>query len=76
MNNARLETSERLQRVYLLLKGATRPLTTLEIIQGANVVAVSAAISELRQCDIAIDCECIKKGKSAVYIYSLNRGRI
>lgn len=56
MQAAKLERSERLQRVARLLRETRRPLSTMEIIQGANVCAVSAIISELRENGMKIDC--------------------
>lgn len=70
MNNAKLERSDRLQRVYALLRSSERPISTMEIIQGANVCAVNSTISELRRNNIGIKCECLNK----VFYYSLDRG--
>lgn len=69
MNAARLEKSARLQRVYAALQkhGA---LTTMQIIQTANVCAVNSIISELRANNIRIDCKCLEPG---VYQYRLER---
>ena len=55
MHAASLKNSDRLQRVASLLKSG-RPYTTMEIIQKARVVAVSAAVSELRQQGMDIVC--------------------
>ena len=55
MNAANLKNSDRLQRVAKLLKSG-RPYTTLEIVQKARVLAVSAVISELRQQGMDIVC--------------------
>lgn len=57
MQAAKLERSDRLQRVAKLLRKTRRPLSTMEIIQGANVCAVSAIISELRENGMKIDCQ-------------------
>lgn len=56
MHHARLEKSPRLQRVKAVLNRHKRPLTTMEIIEKAKVVAVNSAISELRQNGMVIDC--------------------
>jgi len=68
VHNAKLENSNRLQRVYSLLQSG--PKTTMQIIQEAGVCAVNSIISELRVNGITIHCECIRKG---VYKYSLGR---
>jgi hypothetical protein len=67
MNNAKLERSARLQRVFRLLKNADRPLSTMEIIRGANVAALTATISELRRNGISIKCESYNK----IFYYQL-----
>lgn len=68
MYSAKLESSDRLQRVYeCLMQG---PKTTLQLIQEAGVCAVNSIIDELRDNGISIDCKCIKKG---VYQYRLER---
>lgn len=56
MHSAHLSKSERLQRVAELL-GDGRPRTTLDIIKGANVCAVSAVVSELRTQGLIITCQ-------------------
>lgn len=66
MNSAKLNRSERLQRVYKALK--QRPMTTMEIIQNAGVCAVSSIISEIRLNGIEIACRQMGRG---VYQYSL-----
>lgn len=55
MNSARLSTSARLQRVDRLLADG-RERTTLEIMQGAQVCAISSIISELRENSRIIHC--------------------
>lgn len=68
MHSARIENSDRLQRVYnRLLQG---PATTLDIIRDTSVCAVSSIISELRANKIDINCECVRRG---VYRYNLAR---
>ena len=56
MNAANFDKSDRLQRVYKLLKKGGE-YTTLEIIQRAGVCAVNSIISELRQQGYQITCQ-------------------
>ena len=56
MNAAKIEKSDRLQRVLQLLKKGGE-YTTLEIIQKAGVCAVNSIISELRQHGYKINCQ-------------------
>lgn len=56
MNAANFDKSDRLQRVYKLLKRGGE-FTTLEIIQRAGVCAVNSIISELRQQGYQITCQ-------------------
>ena len=67
MHYAKLDKSDRLQRVYNLLR-QEGPQTTMQIIQKANVAAVSSIISEIRAQGIIIECEPIRRG---VYKYTL-----
>lgn len=69
MHNAKLENSDRLQRVYNLLKNEGAQ-TTMQIIQKAGVCAVNSIISELRRNGKLIRCEAIARG---VYKYSLDQ---
>jgi hypothetical protein len=62
MHSAKIEHSERLQRVYNTLKTHGK-LTTMEIIKLADVCAVNSIISELRRNNINITCTCLDKGK-------------
>jgi len=56
--------SERLQRfLALMLDGKER--STMEIIRGANICAVSSAACELRE--NGFRCECVKKTSPAFY---------
>lgn len=64
---ARLEHSERLKRLFNLLSDG-RARTTLEIIQQAQICAVSTAIAELRRNGFEIECEPVRKG---IYQYRL-----
>jgi hypothetical protein len=56
MNAANFDKSDRLQRVYKLLKKGGE-YTTLEIIQRAGVCAVNSIVSELRQAGYQITCQ-------------------
>jgi hypothetical protein len=56
MNAANFDKSDRLQRVYKLLKRGGE-YTTLEIIQRAGVCAVNSIVSELRQAGYQITCQ-------------------
>jgi len=56
MNAANFEKSDRLQRVYKLLKKGGE-YTTLDIIQRAGVCAVNSIVSELRQAGYQITCQ-------------------
>lgn len=56
MNAAKFEKSNRLQRVYELLKKGGE-YTTLDIIQRAGVCAVNSIVSELRQHGYQITCQ-------------------
>jgi len=67
MHYAKLDKSDRLQRVYNLLR-QEGPQTTMQIIQKANVAAVSSIVSELRAQGIIIECEPIRRG---IYKYTL-----
>jgi len=55
MNHANIEKSDRLQRVLELLKRGCEK-STMEIIMQANVMAVSAVVSELRANGYDISC--------------------
>ena len=55
MNAAKLERSERLQRVKAFLSDY-RPHSTLEIVQKANVCAVNSIVAELRANGESIQC--------------------
>jgi len=56
MNAANFNKSDRLQRVYKLLKKGGE-YTTLDIIQRAGVCAVNSIVSELRQAGYQITCQ-------------------
>ena len=56
MNSARLDHSERLQRVASLLKKGGE-FTTLDIVVQAQVCAVNSIISELRANGMNISCQ-------------------
>ena len=67
---ARIENSERLQRVLALLQDGQEH-STLDIIIGAGVCAVSACVAELRAGGHAITCR--RTGKTK-FLYKLERG--
>lgn len=68
MNAAKLERSERLQRVLTLLKNyPTMGVTSMEIIVGAQVVAPATVVSELRHQGYNINCQ----RKDGVWVYRL-----
>lgn len=69
MHNAKLENSERLQRVLRFLSDG-RPRSTREIIHGAGVCAVNSIISELRANGLEITCRCAD-GRQGIYEYIL-----
>ena len=73
IHSARLETSERLQRVLEVLSDG-KPHTTREIIMAADVCAVNTIVSELRDNGCSIDCAPVK-GKRGVYAYTLKGER-
>ena len=56
MNAAKLEKSDRLQRVDALLRSG-KQYSTLEIIQQANVCAVNSVVAELKANGRAITCK-------------------
>lgn len=56
MNAARIDKSDRLCRVLRLLK-RVKEASTRDIVERAKVVAVSAAVAELRQQGHAIACQ-------------------
>lgn len=56
MHAARLDHSDRLQRVRTLLADGV-PRTTLEIIHGAHVCAVNSIAAELRHNGVAVACQ-------------------
>ena len=57
MKSARFENSHRLQRVLDFLIEANGPVSTMEIVKGANVMAVNSAVAELRDNGFEIHCE-------------------
>lgn len=56
MHAARLDHSDRLQRVAALLADGV-PRSTLEIICGAHVCAVNSIAAELRMNGVAVACQ-------------------
>ena len=67
---ARIESSERLQRVFYVLSDLQWHCT-LEIMHHTSLCAVGSAISELRANGLDIECRCVDKGR---YEYRLIRG--
>lgn len=64
---AQLENSPRLQRLFKLLSDG-KAHTTRDIVYGAEIVAVSTAVDELRENGFVIECRPVRKG---VYEYQL-----
>ena len=56
MRAASVDRSERLQRVVKFMSDG-REHSTLDVVNGAQVVAVNSAMAELRQQNYVIDCE-------------------
>jgi biotin operon repressor len=56
MKAARIERSDRLQRVAALLETG-QEYSTMEIVIQANVMAVNSAVAELRQNGMDIHCQ-------------------
>ena len=58
MRAAKLAKSDRLQRTHeFLLRTYPAWVSTMRIIEGAQVCAVSAIVSELRQNDVPVECK-------------------
>jgi hypothetical protein len=66
---AKLETSERLQRLKRFLQDGLEH-TTLEIIQGAAIAAVNSAVDELRANGFHITCRRLDRNR---WTYRLHR---
>jgi hypothetical protein len=56
MNAAKLDRSDRLQRVKKVLSDG-KPHSTLEITNRAHTVAVGSCVAELRQNGLKVDCK-------------------
>ena len=57
MRAAKLDRSARLQRTHEFLQGVYPEwVSTLRIIEGAHVCAVSAVVSELRANNVPVEC--------------------
>jgi hypothetical protein len=69
MHFAKIDKSDRLQRVYRSLRES--PKTTRGLIRATGCCAINSIVSELRSNGIGIKCENIKRG---VFRYSLERG--
>ena len=70
MHAARLSNSPRLRRVLSALEENPGGLTTMELIDRANVCAVNSIASELRANGISVECLPVK-GQRGVYRYRL-----
>jgi hypothetical protein len=62
MHAARIEKSDRLNRVAVVLR-TLGVATTRDIQQTAYVCAVNSCISELRANGFQIDCKCVGRGR-------------
>lgn len=67
MNHARLESSARLRRLAVAL-GKRQWLTTRDIVRAARIMAVSAAVAELRANGWSILCR-RRPGNDCIYEY-------
>jgi len=65
------QNSERLQKLLVFMLDG-KPHTTMEIINGAGICAVSSAACELRE--NGFGCYCIKKAGPAIYQLSDTEG--
>ena len=63
----RIESSPRLQRVLAVLERGGK-WTTRQIVEHAQVMAVSACVAELRANGVNVQCECIARGRYAYWI--------
>ncbi|MEM7269658.1 MAG: helix-turn-helix domain-containing protein [Pseudomonadota bacterium] len=70
MRAAKLETSERLQRVLAVLRSSERA-TTRQIMRSAHVCAVNSCVAELRENGFEIECSHERVGKRSRFYYSL-----
>ena len=66
MHSARLTKSERLQRVYSLLRRGGE-FSTMQIIEAAQVCAVNSIVAELRE--NGFDIRCVQRNR--IWYYSL-----
>jgi len=73
MRAASVDRSERLQRVVKFISDG-KEHTTLDIANGAKIMAVSAAISELRQQNFVIDCE--RRGNKWFYRMRIDKASL
>ena len=67
-HHATLHKSERLKRIYNLLKDG-REYTSREIIKQANIVTLSASIDELRKNGLVIICRYDRTTPSGAKVY-------
>lgn len=70
--NAASMSSKRLKRVLAALQGA-RELSTRQIVERAQVMAVSACVAELREHGHVILCRRVMRKNAPVWLYSLVR---
>lgn len=76
MNAGKLETSDRLQKLFTAIKDR-KWHSTYELMLKTRLCAVGSAISELRRNDIIIDCRCVGQGKYEYkYMGKENKRRI
>ena len=75
MHNAKVESSNRLQRVLAVLQEATGELSTRDICFAANVHALSSIISELRAPpnNFKIACRQVMENGERRWLYRLVR---
>jgi hypothetical protein len=62
MNYARIDRSDRLQRLLVLLADGQWH-GTLDIVQRARICAVNSAVAELRANGVPVQCRCAGRGR-------------
>ena len=67
LHAAKLENSDRLQRVLKYLRRCKKEKSTMDIIKATNTCAVNSIVSELRDNGIAIKC----RRKGDIWLYRL-----
>ncbi len=74
MHAAKLDSSARLQRLYgYLSDGAWH--TTRDIVFDAHVMAVNAAVAELRENGLTVECRMRKTDGRPVFEYRMDNGQ-